>query len=207
MGGGERHEPAPIRRLRASRDQGHTSSRRWKHYEDDLQAEEVGKVLEVKDGIARIYGPHEGRRLRDAGDHLSETGDVVTALALNLEEDTSGRDPGPWAGLGRATGSRRTVPRAGHPRGFPDTWVGVVDGPGESPGSAAARIGELDGRDRSHRAPGSEAAAGGGAHADRDQGSMHDPIGRGQRELIIADRGTGKTAIAVDTIINRRTPG
>ena len=59
-------------------------------YEDELQLEEVGEVLEVKDGIARIWGLSSAVAAEMLEIESSETGELVTALALNLEEDNIG---------------------------------------------------------------------------------------------------------------------
>jgi hypothetical protein len=60
------------------------------NYEEALHAEEVGEVLEVKDGVARIYGLTKAMASEMLEIHSSETGEQVTALALNLEEDNIG---------------------------------------------------------------------------------------------------------------------
>ena len=59
-------------------------------YEEDLQAEEIGEVLEVKDGIARIYGLSRTMASEMLEVTASETGETITGLALNLEEDNIG---------------------------------------------------------------------------------------------------------------------
>ena len=60
------------------------------HYEEDLRMEEVGEVLEVKDGVARIWGLSSAVANEMLEIESSETGELVTALALNLEEDNIG---------------------------------------------------------------------------------------------------------------------
>ena len=59
-------------------------------YEEDLQAEEIGEVLELKDGIARIYGLTNAMASEMLEITSSDTGEAITALALNLEEDNIG---------------------------------------------------------------------------------------------------------------------
>jgi F-type H+/Na+-transporting ATPase subunit alpha len=60
------------------------------HYEEDLHAEEVGEVLEVRDGVVRIYGLTKAMASEMLEITSSKTGDTQTALALNLEEDNIG---------------------------------------------------------------------------------------------------------------------
>ena len=60
------------------------------HYEEDLKLEEVGEVLEVKDGVARIWGLSSAVANEMLEIESSETGELITALALNLEEDNIG---------------------------------------------------------------------------------------------------------------------
>jgi F-type H+-transporting ATPase subunit alpha len=174
----------------------------------ELAVEEVGTVLEVKDGIARIYGL--GKAM--AGEMLeftsTETGNVITGLALNLEEDNVGAVIlGDFLQLKegdevRPTGRVLEVP-VGH------ALVGrVVDALGR-PIDGLGEIFTTDSRQVESNAPGiivrqpvKEPLQTGIKAID----SMI-PIGRGQRELIIGDRGTGKTAIAIDTIINQKGAG
>ena len=78
-------------------------------YEDELQAEEVGEVLEVKDGIARIYGLTKAMASEMLEITSSESGETVTALALNLEEDNIGAViMGEWIRLHEGDQVRRT---------------------------------------------------------------------------------------------------
>jgi F-type H+/Na+-transporting ATPase subunit alpha len=174
----------------------------------DLDVEEVGTVLEVKDGIARIYGL--GKAM--AGEMLeitsSETGEKVTALALNLEEDNIGAVIlGDYLRLKESDEVRRTGRVLEVPVG--QQLVGrVVDALGR-PIDGMGPIETKFNRKVESEAPGiivrqpvKEPLQTGIKAVD----SMI-PIGRGQRELIIGDRGTGKTAIAVDTIINQKGQG
>jgi F-type H+/Na+-transporting ATPase subunit alpha len=173
-----------------------------------LDVEEVGSVLEVKDGIARIYGLRKAM----AGEMLeitsSETGNTITALALNLEEDNIGAVIlGDYLQLKEGDDVRRTARVLEVPVG-PELIGRVVDGLGRSIdglGDIAAtttRKVESPAPGIIVRQPVKEPLQTGLKAID----SMI-PIGRGQRELIIGDRGTGKTAIAIDTIINQKGKG
>ncbi|MDF1501969.1 F0F1 ATP synthase subunit alpha [Roseisolibacter sp. H3M3-2] len=177
----------------------------------DLQSvdvEEVGTVLEVKDGIARVYGLQQAM----AGEMLeftaSETGQVVTGLALNLEEDNIGAVIlGDYLGIKEGDDVRRTsrvlevpvgpalIGRVVDPLGRP------IDGQGDIRATTTRKV-ESEAPGIIVRTPVREPLQTGIKAID----SMI-PIGRGQRELIIGDRGTGKTAIAVDTIINQKGQG
>jgi F-type H+-transporting ATPase subunit alpha len=174
----------------------------------DLDVEEVGTVLEVKDGIARIYGLKKAM----AGEMLeitaSETGNKVTGLCLNLEEDNIGAVIlGDYLQLKEGDDVRRTARVLEVPVG--QALVGrVVDALGR-PIDGAGAINSKSTRKVESEAPGiivrqpvKEPLQTGIKAID----SMI-PIGRGQRELIIGDRGTGKTAIAIDTIINQKGQG
>ena len=172
---------------------------------NSLDVEEVGSVLEVKDGIARIYGLQKAM----AGEMLevtsSETGAKITALALNLEEDNIGSVVlGDYLQLKEGDEVRRTGRVLEVPVG-PEMIGRVVDSLGR-PIDGAGAINAGHSRKVESEAPGiivrspvKEPLQTGIKAID----SMI-PIGRGQRELIIGDRGTGKTAIGVDTIINQK---
>ncbi len=174
----------------------------------ELDVEEVGTVLEVKDGIARIYGLNKAM----AGEMLeitsSETGNKITALALNLEEDNIGAVVlGDFLQLKEGDEVRRTarvleVPVGGALVGrVVDALGRPIDGKGEVVTSVTRKV-ESKAPGIIVRQPVKEPLQTGLKAID----SMI-PIGRGQRELIIGDRGTGKTAIAVDTIINQKGTG
>ncbi|MCA9737975.1 MAG: F0F1 ATP synthase subunit alpha, partial [Gemmatimonadetes bacterium] len=78
-------------------------------YDEQLQAEEIGEVLEVKDGIARVYGLTKAMTSEMLEIVSSESGESVTALALNLEEDNIGAVIlGEWTGLREGDQVRRT---------------------------------------------------------------------------------------------------
>ena len=174
----------------------------------ELDVEEVGTVLEVKDGIARIYGL--GKAM--AGEMLeitsSETGNQVTALALNLEEDNIGAVVlGDYLQLKEGDEVRRTARVLEVPVG-PELVGRVVDALGR-PLDGQGDINAKHTRKVESEAPGiivrqpvKEPMQTGLKAVD----SMI-PIGRGQRELIIGDRGIGKTAVAIDTIINQKGQG
>ncbi len=174
----------------------------------ELDIDEVGTVLEVKDGIARIYGL--GKVM--AGEMLeitsSETGESITGLALNLEEDNIGAVIlGDYLKLKEGDEARRTsrvlevpvghelIGRVVDPLGRP------IDGLGDLNAKATRKV-ESPAPGIIVRQPVKEPMQTGIKAID----SMI-PIGRGQRELIIGDRSTGKTAIAIDTIINQKGQG
>jgi F-type H+-transporting ATPase subunit alpha len=173
-----------------------------------LDVEEVGSVLEVKDGIARIYGLQKAM----AGEMLeitsSETGNKITALALNLEEDNIGAVIlGDYLQLREGDEVRRTARVLEVPVGpaligrVTDALGRPIDGRGEIAATTTRKV-ESQAPGIIVRQPVREPLQTGLKAID----SMI-PIGRGQRELIIGDRGTGKTAIAVDTIINQKGTG
>lgn len=169
-------------------------------YKKEVGEVGVGTVLEVGDGIARIYG------LQDVmASELIEFPNGVVGMALNLEEDNVG-----CIIMGPDTDIKEgdTVKRSGRIIDVPvgKAMVGrVVNALGE-PLDGKGPIITSDRRYIETRAPGvverqpvKESLATGLKAVD----SMI-PIGRGQRELIIGDRQTGKTAIAVDTILNQK---
>ena len=169
--------------------------------------DEVGTILEVKDGVARVYGLMKAL----AGEMLefrSSGGETVIGLALNLEEDNIGAVIlGHYLALKEGDEVRRTnkvfevpvgramVGRVVNPLGEP------MDGRGPIAATEKRRV-ELVAPGIIVRQPVKEPLQTGIKAID----SMI-PIGRGQRELIIGDRGTGKTAIAIDTIINQKGTG
>jgi F-type H+/Na+-transporting ATPase subunit alpha len=174
-------------------------------YQEDLRVEEIGEILEVKDGVARIFGLVKAMSSEMLEITSSETGDVVVALALNLEEDNIGAVVlGDWSSLREGDVVRRTGRVLDVPVG--PGYLGRVVDPLGQPMDGHGTI-ETDGRRQIDivapgivlRQPVKEPLQTGLKAID----SMI-PIGRGQRELIIGDRGTGKSAIAIDTIINQR---
>ena len=171
-----------------------------KNYNVDLNVDDVGTVITVGDGIAHVHGLDKAM----AGE-LLDFGNDVYGLVLNLEQDNVGA-----VVLGGDTEIKEgdTVKRTGRIMQVPvgENMIGrVVDALGR-PIDGKGPIKTTETRPVEYRAPGI---------ADRK--SVHEPlqtglkaidalvpIGRGQRELIIGDRGTGKSAIAVDTIINQK---
>src|SRR2546428_7298444 len=172
-------------------------------YEAELNLKEAGRVLEVGDGIARIYGL-EGAM---AGELLQFPGDVY-GLVLNLEEDNVGAVLlGPDTLIKEGDQVTRTKRIAQVPVG--EALTGRVVNALGQPVDGKGPIASSEFRPLERYAPGVV-----------DRRSVKEPlqtglkaidamipIGRGQRELIIGDRGTGKTAIGVDTIINQKGQG
>jgi F-type H+-transporting ATPase subunit alpha len=173
-----------------------------------LDTQEIGTVLEVKDGIARVYGLGNAMSGEMLEFSASETGETVTGLALNLEEDNIGAVIlGDFLCLREGDEVRRTARVLEVPVG--QGMVGRVVDPLGNPVDGMGPIQPDGHRHVEFKAPGivvrqpvKEPLQTGIKAID----SMI-PIGRGQRELIIGDRGTGKTAIAVDTIINQKGQG
>src|SRR5689334_10037683 len=161
---------------------------------------EVGTVLSVADGIARIHGLDNCMALE-----MLELPHGVTGLALNLEEDNVGAVLfGEWDKVVEGD----TVKRTGHLLRIPvgDELLGRMVDPLGRPLDDAGEVATTQTRPAEFKAPGvvqrqpvTEPVQTGLMSID---GMI--PIGRGQRELIIGDRQTGKTAIAIDTIINNR---
>jgi F-type H+-transporting ATPase subunit alpha len=176
------------------------------NYTEELHAEEVGEVLEVKDGVARIYGLTKAMASEMLEITSAGSGETVTALALNLEEDNIGAViMGDWTTLHEGDQVRRTgrvleVPvGAGYVGRVVDPLGQPIDGKGDIDGVEGSRQIDIVAPGIVLRQPVNEPLQTGIKAID----SMI-PIGRGQRELIIGDRGTGKTAIAIDTIINQK---
>ena len=179
------------------------------NYEEELHAEEVGEVLEVKDGVARIYGLTKAMASEMLEITSSKTGEAETALALNLEEDNIGAVIlGEWTHLQEGDQVRRTGKVLSVPVGA--GYLGRIVDPLGRPLDGLGPIDPIEGnREIDIVAPGivmrqpvKEPLQTGVKPID-----AMIPIGRGQRELIIGDRGTGKTAIAVDTFINQKDTG
>ncbi len=179
--------------------------RQIERYEEELHAEQIGEVLQVSDGVARIWGLGSAMYNEMLEIESSETGDTVTALAANLEEDNIGAIVlGDYLHLKEGDPVRRTgqvlsipvgpelIGRVVNPLGEP------LDGRGAIDCKQRMRV-ERKAPGIVYRRPVKEPLQTGLKAID----SMT-PIGRGQRELIIGDRSTGKTAIAVDTIINQK---
>ena len=173
-----------------------------------LDVQEVGTVLEVKDGVTRVYGLMAAM----AGEMLeitaSGTGEVVIALALNLEEDNLGAVVlGDFLQLKEGDEVRRTGRVFEVPVG--DALIGRVVDPLGQPIDGLGPIKTTTTRKVESVAPGIVARQPVNEPLQTGIKAIDSmiPIGRGQRELIIGDRGTGKTAIAIDTIMNQKGTG
>jgi len=169
-------------------------------FEATVDVQEVGRVIEVGDGIARVYGLEQAM----AGELLQFPGDVV-GMVLNLERDQVGAV---LLGEDRAIKEGDVVKRTNRIAEVPvgEALVGRVVNALGQPVDGKGPIDAREFRPIERYAPGVV-----------DRRSVKEPlqtglkaidsmipIGRGQRELIIGDRGTGKTAIGVDTIINQK---
>jgi F-type H+-transporting ATPase subunit alpha len=170
---------------------------------EGVEAEETGQILSVGDGIARVYGLSGGM----AGE-LVEFPNGVHGIILNLEEENVGiAIVGEDEGLHEGDLVRRTGRIAEVPVG--DALAGrVVD----ALGNPLDGLGPIEASDRSVievKAPGIVARrpVQQPLYTGIKAIDAMTPIGRGQRELIIGDRQTGKTALVVDTIINQRDKG
>jgi len=169
---------------------------------------DVGTTLEVRDGVARIYGLKSALSGEMLEFTSSETGEVINGLVLNLEQDNVGA-----AIMGdclklkegdevRCTGRLLEVPTGAGMLGRVVNALGQpVDGRGPIHSDGNRPV-EMIAPGIIVRQPVKEPLQTGIKAID-----AMIPIGRGQRELIIGDRGTGKTAIAIDTIINQKGTG
>lgn len=165
------------------------------------ELQEVGTVLQVGDGIARIYGLTNAQ----AGE-LVEFENGVRAIVLNLEEDNVGVVlMGASEGIKEGDSAKRTGQIASIPvgEGMIGRVVNTLGAPIDGKGPVTGKLYELPLERKApgviYRQPVNEPLQTGIKAID-----AMIPIGRGQRELIIGDRQIGKTAIAVDTIINQR---
>jgi F-type H+/Na+-transporting ATPase subunit alpha len=169
-------------------------------YEAEIDLQEVGRVIEVGDGIARVYGLEKAM----AGELLEFPNDVV-GMVLNLEQEQVGVV---LLGDDRVIKEGDTVRRTSRIAQVPvgEALVGRVVNALGLPVDGKGPIQTMEFRPIERYAPGVV-----------DRRSVKEPlqtglkaidsmipIGRGQRELIIGDRGTGKTAIGIDTIINQK---
>ncbi len=167
----------------------------------DADLEEVGTVLQVGDGIARVYGLGNVRY-----GELVEFEDGVKAIALNLEEDNVGVV---LMGEGKEIKEGSKVRRTGQiasikvGEGMAGRVVNTLGEPIDGKGPITGELYEMPLERKApgviYREPVKEPLQTGLKAVD-----AMIPIGRGQRELIIGDRQTGKTAIAIDTIINQK---
>jgi F-type H+/Na+-transporting ATPase subunit alpha len=161
---------------------------------------EVGTVLSVADGIARVHGVENCMSLE-----LLEFPHDVTGLALNLEADNVGAVLfGEWEHVVEGD----TVKRTGHLLDIPvgEALLGRIVDPLGRPLDGKGDINTTEQRPAEFKAPGVVQRQPVSVPVQTGLKAIDAmiPIGRGQRELIIGDRQTGKTAIAVDTIINNR---
>jgi len=170
-------------------------------FESRLQATEVGRVIDVGDGVARVYGLEKVQ----AGEML-EFSDGTLGMALNLEEDNVGVV---IFGEDRNISEGGTIKRTGN---IMDCPVGkgllgrVVDGLGAPIDGKGPLSGDVKKVRVEVKAPGIIARQSVSEPMQTGLKSIDAlvPVGRGQRELIIGDRQTGKTAIAIDAILNQK---
>lgn len=172
-------------------------------YKSEIEVAEVGTVIQVGDGIARVHGLENAM-----ANELLEFANGVYGLALNLEESNVGVVIlGPYSEIREGDQVKRTGQIMQVPVG--EALLGRVVNPLGQPVDGKGPIETTEFRPVENNAPGVI-----------DRKSVHEPmqtgikaidsmvpIGRGQRELIIGDRQTGKTTIAIDTIINQKGNG
>ncbi|URN96055.1 MAG: F0F1 ATP synthase subunit alpha [Candidatus Pristimantibacillus lignocellulolyticus] len=172
-------------------------------YKSEIQVVDVGTVINVGDGIARVHGLENAMQ-----GELLEFANGVVGMALNLEESNVGVVIlGPYTDIREGDQVKRTGRIMEVPVG--EELLGRVVNPLGQPVDGKGPINTTQFRPIESPAPGVI-----------DRKSVHEPmqtglkaidsmvpIGRGQRELIIGDRQTGKTAIAIDTIINQKGTG
>ncbi|WP_455663245.1 F0F1 ATP synthase subunit alpha [Pradoshia sp.] len=169
-------------------------------YQSDIEVSEVGTVITVGDGIARVHGLDNAM-----SGELLEFSNGVVGMAQNLEENNVGVIIlGPFRDIKEGDEVRRTGRIMEVPVG--DALIGRVVNSLGQPLDGMGPIATTDSLPIENNAPGV-----------MDRKSVHEPlqtgikaidalvpIGRGQRELIIGDRQTGKTSVAVDTILNQK---
>ncbi|MCE5169252.1 F0F1 ATP synthase subunit alpha [Paenibacillus profundus] len=172
-------------------------------YKSEIEVAEVGTVINVGDGIARVHGLEQCM-----SGELLEFSNGVMGMALNLEENNVGIVIlGPYTDIREGDQVKRTGRIMEVPVG--EAMLGRVVNPLGHPVDGKGPIATTEFRPVEANAPGVI-----------DRKSVHEPmqtgikaidsmvpIGRGQRELIIGDRQTGKTTIAIDTIINQKGNG
>jgi len=169
-------------------------------YEKKVEVAETGTVISIGDGIARVYGLEQCK----AGELVVFPGDLM-GIVLNLEEDNVGVA---LMGTGEHVREGDTVRRSGRIADVPvgDAIMGRVVNALGQPVDGKGPIDTKERRKIEVKAPGIISRK--SVHEPMQTGikaiDTMIPIGRGQRELIIGDRQTGKTAIAIDTIINQK---
>ena len=172
------------------------------NYASEMEVSNIGSVLEVGDGIARVYG------LRNAMSNELvefEDGKGTLGITLNLEEDNVGVVIlGEYQHIKEGMTVKTTGRIASVPVG--DGLIGRIVNPTGKPVDGKGDIHYEKTRPVERVAPGIVSRK--SVHQPLQTGltaiDALTPIGRGQRELIIGDRQTGKTAIAIDTIINQK---
>ncbi|TAH25269.1 MAG: F0F1 ATP synthase subunit alpha [Cytophagales bacterium] len=171
------------------------------NFRTEAELEEIGTVLQVGDGVARIYGLTQAQ-----SGELIEFQNGLKGLVLNLEEDNVGAVLlGDYSDIKEGDTVKRTKQIAYVKAGdqlvgrVVDTLGNPIDGKGEIGGELFDMPLERKAPGVIFRQPVNEPLQTGIKAID-----AMIPIGRGQRELIIGDRQTGKTAVAIDTIINQR---
>uniref|UniRef100_A0A7C4CEG8 ATP synthase subunit alpha n=1 Tax=Fervidobacterium thailandense TaxID=1008305 RepID=A0A7C4CEG8_9BACT len=173
-------------------------------YKEEINLEDVGKVIQVGDGIARIYGLNNV--MANEMVEFVETG--IKGLAFNLEEDNVGVIIlGDYKGLKEGHTVKRLKKIMEVPVG--EGLLGRVVNPLGEPVDGLGPIEYKETRPVEFKAPGVIARKPVDTPLQTGIKVIDSliPIGRGQRELIIGDRQTGKTAIAIDTIINQKGKG
>jgi len=170
-------------------------------YDQEVKVDNVGTVLQVGDGVARVYGLDQVM-----SGELLEFEDKTIGVALNLENDNVGAV---LMGTGRQILEGGTVKATGQIAQIPvgDNFLGRVINPLAAPIDGKGDIAPSNTRLLEAMAPGiiSRKSVCEPLQTGITSIDAMIPIGRGQRELIIGDRQTGKTSIAIDTIINQAT--
>jgi proton translocating ATP synthase F1 alpha subunit len=166
-----------------------------------VELEEIGKVLAIGDGIARVHGLQQVQ----AGE-MVEFDSGLRGMALNLENDNVGVVV---FGNDRVIKEGDTVKRTGAIIDIPvgDGMLGrVIDGLGDPIDGKGPITGDVQRKRIEVKAPGIIARQSVSEPMESGLKAVDSlvPVGRGQRELIIGDRQTGKTAVAIDTIINQK---
>jgi F-type H+-transporting ATPase subunit alpha len=170
------------------------------NYKSDIQVVDVGTVIQIGDGIARVHGLEKVM----AGE-LLEFSNGVMGMSLNLEEDNVGVVIlGPFTGIKEGDQVKRTGRIMEVPVG--EALLGRVVNPLGQPLDGLGPIETTEFRPVESPAPGVMARK--SVHEPMQTGlkaiDALVPIGRGQRELIIGDRQTGKTSVAIDAILNQK---